>query len=145
MKLEHPLTVQPQQEVKLSRHGVEFRFSLSVIVVVVSQGMESMWVITERPEPVQMHIVTAFQRKASHDYAGAEPHCSQTLGAPEEGQTLDVAGVEENGPGGAFKVLNGVDSPQAHRCVVSEGEGGKEQQGVAVATQTLHKWTATPI
>lgn len=35
VKLEHPLTVQPQQEVKLHRHGVEFHFCLPVIVVVV--------------------------------------------------------------------------------------------------------------
>ena len=75
MKLEHPLTVQPQQEVKLSRHGVKFCFSLSVVVVVVGQGMESMWVITEGPEPVQMHVGTVFERQASHDNAGAEPHC----------------------------------------------------------------------
>ena len=72
MKPEHPLTVQLQQEVKLSRHGV-VSVSFYVIIVVVSQGIESMWVITEGPEPVQMHVCTEFQRQANHHYAGTEP------------------------------------------------------------------------
>lgn len=143
VKPEHPLSVQPQQEVKLSRHGVEFRLGLSVVVVVVSQSMESMWVIAEGPEPVEMHVGTELQRQTGHDYAGAEPHCSQALGAPEDGQTLEVLRVEEDRSCGAFKVLNGVDGPQGHGSIVAEGEGGNEQQGVAVGTQTFHKWTAT--
>lgn len=136
--------MQPQQEVKLSWHGVESLFSLSVIVVVVSQGLEVMWVITEGPEPIQMHVGTEFQRHASHDYAGAEPHCSEALGAPEERQFLKVLRVEEDGLDWAFKVLHGVEGPQGHRSVLAIGEGGKEQQGVAIATQTLHKRTTAP-
>lgn len=135
--------MQPQQEVELNRHGVESRFSFSVVVVVVGQSVESVWVIAEGPEPVKMHVGAELQRQTSHDYTGAEPRCFQALGAPKDGQTLEVLGVEEDGSCGAFEVLNGVDDPQGHRSVEAEGEGGKKQQGVAVATQTFHKWTAT--
>lgn len=144
MKPEHSLAVHPQQELKLSWHVVKFLFSLSVIVVVVLQGTESMWVSAEGPEPVQVHISTEFQRQASHDDAAAEPHCAQALGAPEEGQTLEVLGVKEDRSGGAFKVLNGVGGPQGHGSVVAIGEGGNEQQGVAIDVQTLHERTAAP-
>lgn len=144
MKSEHPLAVQPQQEVELSRHGMEFLFCLSVIVVVVGQGVEAIWVMIEGPESIQMHIITDFQRQASHDYASAEPHCSQALGTPEDGQTLEVCRVEEDWPGGAFKVLNAVVGPHGNRSVVAIGEGRKEQQGVAIAAQALHKWSSTP-
>lgn len=62
VKPEHPLAVQLQQEIKLCRHSVEFRFRFSVVVVVVRQGMEAVWVIAEGPEPVQVHVGTEFQR-----------------------------------------------------------------------------------
>lgn len=93
VKPEHPLTVQLQQQFKLSWHGMEYLFRLSIIVVVVSQGLESMWVIAEGPEPVQMHIGTLFQRHAGHDQTGAGPECSEALGLPEEGQILEILWV----------------------------------------------------
>ncbi len=107
--------------------------------------MKSLWVIAEGPESIQMHIGTEFQRQASHDYASAKSHCSKALGAPEGGQTLEVLRVKEDRSCGAFKVLNGVDGPQGHRSVVAVGEGRKEQQGVAIGAQTLHKWMAAPV
>ncbi|TNN85912.1 hypothetical protein EYF80_003756 [Liparis tanakae] len=59
--------------------------------VVVRQGLESVRVIAEGPEPVQMHIGTLFQRHAGHDQPGAGPRCSEALGLPEEGQILKTA------------------------------------------------------
>lgn len=141
MEPEHSLTVQLQQEVKLGRHGVEFLFSLYVVVVVVPQFMASMRVGAERPESVQMHIGTQLQSQADHDQAAAKPYRSYTFGTPEDGQILEVIWVKENRPGGAFEVLDGVQGPQGHRSVVAIGEGGNEQQGVAVGAQTLHEWT----
>lgn len=101
--------------------------------------------VAEGPEPVQMNVGAELQCQANHDYSGAKPHCSHALGAPEDGQTLEVLGVEEDGPDGAFEVLNGVSNSEGHGGVVAIGEGGDEQQGVAVGFHILHKRTATPI
>lgn len=75
VKPEHPLTMQLQQEFKLNRHGMDCVFRLYVIVVVVSQRMESLGVITKGPEPIKMHIGTMFQRQARHHQAGAGTCC----------------------------------------------------------------------
>lgn len=104
-----------------------------------------MWVVAEGPEPVQMNIGAEFQCQANHDYSGAKPHCSHALGAPEDGQTLKVFRVEEDGSDGAFEVLDCVSDSEGHAGVVAKGEGGDEQQGVAVGSHVLHKRAATPI
>lgn len=145
VKPEHALRVQPQQEVELGRHGVEFGFSRPVVVVVVGQGVEVVWVIAERPEAVQVHVLADLHRQTGHDDATAEPHRSQALRAPEVSQSLEVVGVKEDRPDGASEVLDGVESPHGDRSVVAVREGRKEQQGVVVDLQTFHKWTATPI
>lgn len=141
MEPQHSLTVQLQQEVELGRHGVEFLFSLYVVVVVVLQGTVSVRVGAERPESIQMHIGAQLQSQADHDQAAAEPYRPHAFGTPEDGQILQVLWVKENGPGGASEVLDGVQGPQGHRSVGAIGEGGNEQQGVAVGAQTLHEWT----
>lgn len=141
---EHTVRVQLQQELKLHRHGMELLFGLYVIVVVVLQGAESVRVVAEGPEAIQVHVAAELQRQAGHDQAAAGPDRTQTFGAPEDGEFLEVLGVEKDGPGGASKVFNGVKGPQGHGSVVAIGEGGNQQQGVAIATQTLYEWTPPP-
>lgn len=64
---EHALCVQLQQELKLHWHGVELLLSLYVVIVVVLQGAESVRVVAEGPEAVQVHVAAEFQRQAGHD------------------------------------------------------------------------------
>lgn len=73
---EHAVCVQLQQELELHRHGVEPLLSLYVIIVVVLQGAESVRVVAEGPEAVQVHVAAELQRQAGHDQAAAEPHRS---------------------------------------------------------------------
>lgn len=136
---EHALAVEPQQVVKLSWHGMYCLFTLPVVIVVVGERLASVGVLVEGPEPVKVHVGTELQRQASHNHARAEPYGPQALCPPEACQALEVLWVEEDGPGGTVKVLDGVEGPERHRCVVTIGEGRQEHQGVAVAMQTLHK------
>lgn len=141
---EHTLTVQLHQEFKLLWHEVEIHVRFLVIVVVVCQVCEVVRVNAEGPESVQVHVLAQLQRQAHHHEAGAEPWCLQATRAPEQGHTLKVDGVQENGLDGASKVLDGVESPQGNGRVRAEGEGGKQQQGAAVVAQLFYKHAATP-
>lgn len=143
MKPQHALTVQPQQELKLGRHGVELLLGLHVVVVVVGERVLSVRVGAEGPEAVQVHVSAHLQRQAGHDQAGAHAHGPQALRAPELGQLLQVVGVEEDQTRGTTEVLDGVESPHGQWRVETEGEGGHKQHGVAVGVQALHEWTPT--
>lgn len=111
VKPEHALTVQPQQEVKFCRHGMESLMRFFVIVVVVSEELVFMWVMAKGPEPVQVYVGTEFQRQAGHHHASGESSWSKALRVPEDSQTLEVLWVEEDRLGLAVKVLNGVQDP----------------------------------
>lgn len=143
MQPQHALVVQPQQELKLGRHGVEHLLGLHVVVVVVGERVRPVRVGAEGPEAVQVHVGAHLQRQADHDQAGAHAHGPQALRAPELGQLMQVVGVEEDQPGGTAEVLDGVEGPHGHGRVEAVGEGGHEQHGVAVGAQALHERTPT--
>ena len=129
--------------VELSRHGVDSLLGLSVVIVMIGEGLLSVQVLAERPEAIQIHVGAELQRQTGHHHPRAEPHRLQALRSPEAGQALEVLWVEEYGPRGAVKVLDGVEGPQGHGRIVAVGERRQEDQGVAVATQTLHEGSAT--
>lgn len=122
---------------------MKFGFWLSVIIVVIRQGVESMRVIAEGPEAVQVHVGTGFQRHAGHHYASGQSFWVQALGTPEECQILKVLGIEKDRTSRVFKVLHGVENPHGQRSVEAVGEGGKKNHGVSIGVEFLHKWTAT--
>lgn len=144
MELEHAVAVQPQQGVELGRHGVQLGLHLPVVVVVVCQFVEVERVRAEGPEAVEVHVGAQLQRQARHDDARAEAHLFEALAAPEGGQVLEVIRVEEDGLGGAPEVLHGVGGAQGHGSVGGEGEGGDEDEGVAVGPEALDEGTAAP-
>lgn len=140
MQPDNALPVEPQQVVKLGGHGVNFLLGLPVIVVVVSEGLVLIvGVLAEGPEAIEVHVAAQLQRQAGHDEARAEADGPEALRAPEAGQAHQVLGVEEDGPRGAPKVLQGVEGAQRHRRVVAVREGGEEDQGVAERAETLHE------